>query len=234
MSLSPDSCFLLSQQPHVEYRLWACPFCADSRRALESPPVAQLDDGFGADGTDGERRYSEKWKDRVRLSSFFSETSPDDEHPYRYHNMCRFYSGVRSHIFFARRPSRLTILISNSITTHYYKITVTTGASSASSFSRRSFTLVHLTSVGLKRTIIATSTLTRSPSCARTKKNTVRSSRISLVYQTTNPTPFNPGFVLSMPEDSRSIESLWPTVKGTPSLPNSQTRAHVLLSYQSS
>ena len=60
--------------------------------------------------------------------------------------MCRFYSGVRSHIFFARRPSRLTILISNSITTHYYKITVTIGASSAFSFSRRSFTLVHLTS----------------------------------------------------------------------------------------
>ena len=116
----------------------------------------------------------------------------------------------------------LTILARLSITTHYYKITDIIGALSASPF--RPIFHPHLTWHRPEAQYYCD--VDFDPfTVMRENKKTYSPFFLLLACRTSNPTLFNSGFVLTLPEEPKSIDSLWPTVKGASTLPSPSTCA---------
>ncbi len=103
LTLSPDRSV---RKPPLGSHLGTRPLCADPGSRLESASMAQRDQGDRANGVDG--RHPESWKYIVRPSSLPSPRPSTHHHHwlFRYHNMCRWNSGVRSTLLsLARRPT---------------------------------------------------------------------------------------------------------------------------------
>jgi hypothetical protein len=138
----------------------------------------------------------------------------DGGYVFRYRNMCRFNSGVRSTLLTSAPGSKLlTKQCSFSFATHYYKSSGTIGASSTSSLSCRQFTHAYL--ISYRPHVHFHCDVNFDPFTYLRENNKTYGLFLSCpAHQILSLTPLNSGFTLSMYDWRPTLPSLWSAVKG--------------------